>query len=102
MSTATSFSKLGYLLLKKESAAGTAVYPDSPIEILSESIKPNWDFTPVGQIAGNRSMNSRPALNKVGPIEGDIELYVEPNTFGHFMNGCFGEDTITALAAGVS
>src|SRR3990167_6766378 len=102
MSVATSYSKLGYLALKKEGTAGTAVYPNAPIEILSESIKPNWDFSSVGEIAGRRSLNSRAVLNKVGPIEGDIEFYVEPNSFGHFLNACFGEDVVVTLAAGVS
>jgi len=102
MSTATSFSKLGYLMLKKESTAGTAVYPDQPVEILSESVVMNWDFTPANTIAGNRSANLRPIKNRVGPAAGTIEMLAEPNTIGHILCGLFGEDVITTLSAGVS
>jgi hypothetical protein len=102
MSEATSYSKLGYLMLKKESTAGTAVYPDTPIEILSESIVVNWDFTSVAQIAGKRSMDIRPALNQVGPFEGTIEFYVEPRQHGNFLNAVFGEDSVTTLSASES
>lgn len=102
MSDATSFSKLGYLMLKKESAAGTAIYPVTPVELLSENIKTNWDFTAVTTIAQNRSMNMRPVKNKVGPFEGTLEFYVEPNLHGHFLCGLFGEDTHTTITAGVS
>lgn len=102
MSNAASYSKLGYLMLKKESSAGVAVYPDQPVEILSESMEVNWDFSSVSQIAGRRGKNQRPVLNKVGPFEGTLELYVEPRNIGHFLNGVLGEDAITTLSAAVS
>lgn len=89
-------------MLKKESSAGVAVYPDQPIEILSENIEVNWDFSSVSQIAGRRSLNQRPVANRVGPFEGTIEMYVEPNNIGHILNGVLGESTNTTLASGVS
>lgn len=102
MSTATTYSKLGYLMLKKEATAGTAVYPNEPIELLSKEITPNWDFTPANTIAGRRSNNDRAIKNKVGPFSGSIKVLVEPRSFGHFMVGLFGEDTHTTITAGVS
>ncbi len=102
MSSAASYSKLGYLMLKKESSAGTAIFPTTAIEILSESLMPNWDLTPVNSIAGNRSVNIRPVKDKAGPFEGTIELYVEPKLIGHFLCGLFGEDTHITTTAGVS
>lgn len=102
MSDATSYAKLGYLMLIKETTAGTVVYPTTPIEILSESIVTNWDFTSVSQVSGKRSLDIRPSLNRIGPFEGTIELYAEPRQFGHFLVGLFGEDTNTTLAADIS
>ena len=102
MADALSYSKLGYLMLKKETTAGTAVYPNQPIEILSENIELNWDYSSVSQIAGQRALNQRPVDNKVGPFEGTLELYVEAHNIGHFLNGVFGEDTVTTVAASVS
>lgn len=99
---AAQYSRLGYLILKKESSAGTPLYPDTPIEILSESIKPNWDITSVGVISGSRSENVRPAKNRVGPFNGAIEILVEPKMIGHFLCGFFGEDVHTTITAGVS
>lgn len=99
---AGTYGKLGYAILKKESSAATAVYPDTPIEILSESIKVNWDFSSVSPIAGHRSQNRRPVKNRVGPFNGTIEMYVEPKTIGHVLCGLFGEDVHAVLAAGIS
>lgn len=102
MSTATTYSKLGYLMLKKESTAATAVYPNTAFELLSESIVTNWDISPVNTIAGNRSLNSHSVLNKVSGIEGSIELWVEPTTIGHVLTGLFGTGTDTTLTASTS
>jgi Phage tail tube protein len=102
MANATSYGKLGYLMLKKESSAGTALYPDTPIEILSENIAVNWDITSVSEVSGKRSSNVRPVLNRVGPFTGTIEFYVEPNALGHFLCGLMGEDTHSTLSAGES
>lgn len=99
MSTATTYAKLGYLMLSKETTAGTAVFPGTGIELLSESIVTNWDFTPSETIAGNRSANLRPIKNRVGPATGSIEILVEPNTLGHFLTGVFGEATDSTLEA---
>lgn len=99
MSLATTYAKLGYLILKKEATEATPLFPDTLIELLSESIVTNWDFTPSNTIAGNRSMNLRPIKNRVGPATGSIEILVEPKTLGHFLTGVFGEATDSTLEA---
>jgi len=99
MSTATSYSKLGYMILKKESTAGVAVTPDVPIELLAESVAVNWDFSAVSPIAGSRSKNIKTVANQVGPFDGSVELYCEPNSVGYFLVALFGEDVATTLEA---
>jgi len=102
MSTATSYARLGHLVLKKETTAGTPVYPDTFLELLSEDIVVNWDHTPSNAIAGNRSMNMTAIKNRIEPIEGTIEMLIEPTGFGHIMTGLFGAATDTTLDSGVS
>lgn len=102
MSDATSYTRLGHLMLKKETTAGTVVYPDTALELLSEDLVVNWDHTPANTIAGNRSMNLRPIKNRIEPIEGTIEMLVEPNEFGHILTGLFGEATDSILSASES
>lgn len=102
MPNANDYSKLGYLAIKKEATAGVAVYPNVPIEILNESLKINWDFSSVSQIAGKRAMDIRPVLNQVGPFEGSIEFYAEPYGLGHFFTGLFGEAVDTTISASAS
>jgi len=100
MSDATSYSKLGYLITAKESTAGTAVYPDTAHELLSESMIANWDWTASGTIAGSRSKNFRPIKNRVGPFSGDVTFLIEPNLVGEWLGGVLGDATDTTLNAG--
>jgi len=99
MSNATSFARLGYMMLKKESTAGTALYTTEPIELLSSDITVNWDFTPVNPIASKRAAFYHPVPNRVGPFEGSIEVYVEPKSIGHFLSGLLGEAADSTLEA---
>lgn len=99
MSCSATYSKLGHLVLKKETTAGTAVYPDTFLEILSEDPVINWEHTASEAIAGNRSKNLNPIKNKIEPIEGTIEMLVEPSQHGHFLTGAYGEATDTTLEA---
>lgn len=97
-----SYSRRGYLRIKKESVAGTAVITDELIEILSEGIAVNWDMEQVGGVAGSRSKNLRTVPAKVGPFEGDIEILVESRRVGDILNGLLGEDAHVTKTAGVS
>jgi hypothetical protein len=102
MSLGTTYSKLGYLMLKEETTEAVAVFPDVGIELLSESIVTNWDTTPSNTIAGFRSMNNKSIKNRVGPATGSIEILVEPNTVGWFLEGVFGAAVTTELNADTS
>lgn len=97
----SSYSGRGYVRIKKESPAGTAVATDTLLEILSESIKINWDREQVGGIAASRSKNLRTVNGRV-PISGQIVMLVEPRTVGHVLCGLFGEDVHSTATAGVS
>jgi len=97
-----SYSRRGYMRVKKEATAGVALATDTLVEFLTESIAVNWDWTQVGAVAGSRSLNLRAVKDVVGPFVGSIELYVEPKTAGHFLCGVFGEDAHTTATAGVS
>ena len=99
MADSTDFSKLAYGALRKESTANTPLYPNVWFELLSEDMAVNWDHTPVNTIAGNRSKNLRPVKNKVGPFKGSFETWVEPKSFGYFLNACLGEGTVTTLTS---
>lgn len=102
MADATDFSKLAYGALRKESTANTPLYPNVWFELLNEDMQVNWDHTPVNTIAGNRSKNLRPVKNKVGPFKGSFETWVEPKSFGYFLNSCLGEGTVTTLTSSVA
>lgn len=102
MPSAGTYSKLGYLMLKPETTGGTAVLPDTGIELLAESIVVNWDHTAANTIAGNRSLNNRAVANRVGPATGSIEIWAEVNRAGHFLHGLFGDPSTTTLNSGAS
>ena len=102
MADSTDFSKLSYGALHKESTANTPLTPNVWFELLNEDFKVNWDKTAVNTIAGNRSKNLRPVKNKVGPFKGSFETWVEPKSFGYFLNGCLGEGTVTTLTSSVA
>lgn len=97
-----SYSKRAYMRLKRESSAAVAVIPDTLIEFLTESIAVNWDMEQVGGAAATRSKKLRKVPGKVGPFKGQIVLYAEPRTIGHFLVGAFGEDAHTTFTAGVA
>jgi len=98
MSNANSYSKLGYLALKKESTAGTAVTPDTYIELLEENIKVMYNNQPIDSIAGDRSNRLRSVKDKI-TIEGSITCYVDAKTIGYFLECALGDATTTTLTA---
>jgi hypothetical protein len=98
----TSFSKLGYLSIKKESNINVPGKPDTYLELISEDIVINWAYTAVGTIAGNRSNNLRPVLNQIEAPEGSIEIPLDSKMAGHLLTMMFGAATDTTLTAGKS
>ncbi len=76
--------------LKKESTANTAVTPDTFFYLNSEDIASDFPHTPTMAVAGVRSKNIGVVRQKIPAPVGTITVNVEPNTFGHFLNGLFG------------
>lgn len=98
----TSYSKLAYLAYKKEATPGVALYPDTLVEIIEESIKFPWETSPVSTIAGRRSKNIRNVLMPVAAPNGDITLYAEPKRIGDWLTSQLGEAVDSTLSAGES
>jgi hypothetical protein len=93
------FSRLGYLAIAKESTAGTAVKPDTYVEILSENIVVNYPVTPVTSIAGRRDVNKTSAKEKI-EISGDITVLVEAKNIGEFLQNFAGAPSTTTIETG--
>ena len=95
---ANSYSKKGYLALKKESTANTPVQPDTFIELLDENIQTQYNIQPIDSVAGDRSQRLRSVKDKI-IIEGSITVYLDANTIGYFLEGVLGNATTTTLTA---
>lgn len=76
--------------LAKESTVGTPVTPSTYFELNEESIAVDYPHVASQAVAGNRAMKLRPVRDKIPAPEGSININVEANTFGHFLNGMFG------------
>ena len=89
----------GYLAIKEESSAGTAVIPNVFVPLISESIKTvvnheadrrirgiNWKATDI--IRGNRSH------------EGEIKVYGDPDMIGHFLNMIMSKSSSSGTSDG--
>lgn len=84
------YSRLGSVLIKKETTENTAVIPNVSVPINDEDIAD--DYSPIAStpIQASRAMNQR-ALSKAHPAPaGSMNLNIEPETFGHFLNGLCG------------
>lgn len=87
---AETYSRAGSASLKKETTAGTPVTPDTFIPINDEGIASGFDYTPSIPISGNRSVNQRAIKNTIKAPTGNLNINVEPKTFGHILNGVTG------------
>lgn len=93
-----SFGKLGYLMFAKESTVATAVYPTTPIELLSFKFTNPWKTAPVDTVAGLRDKYLRTVQDKVGPFTATVEMYVEANEFPNFLQMALGQSVDSALS----
>jgi len=89
-----SYSRLGYLALKVESVENTAVKPDTFVEILKEDIVTKYDVAISMPVAANRVLNLGALPNAIAAPSGKLTINVEPKTFGHFLRGCYGNETV--------
>lgn len=93
---ASSYSRVSYMALKKETTENTAVTPDVFIPFMSEDIVTEWSGTFSQAIVSNRAVNYRPVDHAIPAPEGSVSLHVEPAFFGHFLLGAGG-----AISSGV-
>ncbi len=90
-------SDRGYLALKVQSAPGTVVIPDAFIPLISESIKLNPNITADRRIKG-LDWKADDVLKGPRTVEGDIQVFADPDTLGHLLNMCYAKGTTTGSA----
>jgi len=100
MSNSTSFSRLGYLALKKETTAGVAVQPDTYLELIDENVQTKYTIQAVEPIAGKRDARLRSVKDKI-EIGGTINVCVDAKTIGYLLQAGLGNPTTTTVESGV-
>lgn len=93
------YGKLGYLMFAKESSIAAAVFPTTPIELLSFKFTDPWKTAPVDTVAGLRDKYLRTVFDKFGPFTATVEMYVEANEFPNFLQMLCGAPVNTTLVA---
>lgn len=88
-----SYSRTGYMAIKKEATENTAVTPNVFIPFLSESVVTEWAGQFSQSIVGSRAVNFRPISHAIPAPSGDVVLEMEPITAGYFLLGAFGAVT---------
>lgn len=92
-----SFSREGYLAIKKETTENTAVTPDVFIPMMSEDITTEYQPVTATPIVGSRVLNQNDIPNMIAPPTGTLTVLLEPQTAGHFFNGCYGDEAVGTL-----
>jgi len=87
------YSREGYMAVKKEATENTAVTPNVFIPFNDESIAVDYSYTPAVPVSGSRSVNRRAVLNKIPAPAGVVNINVEPKTIGYFLEAIFGDLT---------
>lgn len=90
----SAYSRLGYMALKVETVENTAVKPNTFVQILKEDIVTKYDVSISMPVAANRALNLRGLPNAIPAPSGKISINVEPRTIGHFLRGCYGDETV--------
>lgn len=83
------YSRVASASLIKESGE-TPATPNVFFGLNEEDLTVEFPVTPSMQVAADRVLNQRPIKNKIPAPKGSLKLNIEPKTFGHFINGCFG------------
>jgi hypothetical protein len=95
------YSKRGAAALKKQSSADTPVRPDTFFELLSKSgLDVDAQIVSSSPLKNSRSKNQRANKGKINAPSGTIKFTAEPKTIGHFLNGIYGEDSVSSGTAG--
>lgn len=103
------YSRLGSILIKKETTENTAVVPNVSIPFNDEDITDDYAAIASSPVQGNRAMNIRALAKAIPAPAGSLNLNIEPKTFPHFLNSMAGGLTsgvlftlsnVTSLAVG--
>ncbi len=93
MTLLATYSRVGYAALVKESVAGVALKPTQFIPIISEDIVPKYDVSTSSPVAANPVINLRGVPDAIKEPTGKIEINLEPETAGWFLEGAYGTPT---------
>jgi hypothetical protein len=94
----TAFADQAYLAVKPQVAAATPIIPTNFIPLISENIRLNPNFTADRRMKG-LSWESDELLKGPKQWEGELEIYADPDSFGHFLNMSLLKGTTTGDAA---
>jgi len=92
------YSKQGYLALKKETTAGTAVYPNVFLELISESVTSPKPLVSSSPVYGSTVKNLRPIRGAFEAPTGEIKVQVEPDTIGYILAGVMGPPSTASVS----
>jgi hypothetical protein len=84
------YSRVASASLIKEVSPNVGLTPNVFFGFNEEDIATDYQFTPSMPVIGNRSKNINPVKNIIPAPEGTLTMYIEPKTFGHFLNGFGG------------
>lgn len=85
------YSRVGYLAIKKETTENTAVTPNVFIPFNDESAAVEYGYTPAIPVSGSRALNRRAVKKRITAPAGTINVNVEPKTFGYFLEAILGD-----------
>lgn len=91
-------SEKSYLAVKPQVAAATPITPSIFIPLLSESIRLNPNFVANRAMKG-LSWKSDELLKGSRQIEGDLEIWADPDSLGHFINMMYVKTSTAGDAA---
>jgi len=88
-----SFSREGYLAIRKEVVENVALTPNIFIPLMSEDISTEYQPSTATPIAADRTINQRAVPNMIPSPSGTLTVLAGPKTLGHFLNGVFGDNS---------
>lgn len=87
----------GYLAIKPQAAPGTPITPTIFIPLISESIRLNPNITADRRIKG-LDWKSDDMLKGARTVDGDLQVYADPDTLGHLLNMAYTKGVSTGSA----
>lgn len=85
------YSRVASLSIGKESSENVAVTPTVFIPFNDENISLDFAYQAAVPVSSSRSVNRRAIKKRIPSPNGSINVNVEPNTFGHFLEAIYGD-----------